>query len=228
MRKTAFFAALFGASTTASLVLADGVVDVDAGQKLFRQCAACHQVGPDAVSRVGPVLTNVVNAPVASVDDFRYSPALKDAGASGAVWDEASLDAFLTNPREYLPGNRMSFRGLRDADDRANLIGYLQSLGAGDDVVVEAGFTVAPEVLAITGDVEYGAYLASECTTCHQASGGDDGIPNIVGLPTDAFATAMHAYREKVRENPVMQLVAGRLGDEEIAALAAYFKDLED
>ena len=81
-------------------------------------------------------------------------------------------------------------------------------------------------VLAIEGDVEYGEYLASECTTCHQADGENDGIPSIVGWNTEDFATAMHAYKEKHRENPVMQMISGRLDNDEIAALAAYFKGL--
>jgi cytochrome c len=80
--------------------------------------------------------------------------------------------------------------------------------------------------LAIEGDFDYGEYLASECTTCHQASGGNDGIPSIIGWETEDFVTAMHAYKQKHRENPVMQLVAGRLADDEIAALAVYFKSL--
>lgn len=86
---------------------------------------------------------------------------------------------------------------------------------------------MAPEVLLIEGDVEYGEYLGSECTTCHQRTGANDGIPGIVGLETDVFVTAMHAYKEKHRENPVMQMISGRLANDEIAALAAYFKTLE-
>ena len=84
------------------------------------------------------------------------------------------------------------------------------------------------EILAIEGDLEYGEYLASECTTCHQADGGNDGIPSIVGWETDDFVTAMHAYKQKHRDNPVMQMVTGRLANDEIAALAAYFKSLEN
>ena len=91
----------------------------------------------------------------------------------------------------------------------------------------QPAFAVADSILSIQGDVEWGEYLASECTTCHQASGDNDGIPGIVGLPIEDFVTAMHAYREKYRDNPVMQLVTGRLSDDEIAALAAYFKGLE-
>lgn len=215
--------------TLANTAFAEGHGDVEAGQKIFRRCASCHMVGDDAVNRVGPVLTNTFGAAIAADPDFRYSNALLDAGEDGAVWDQMTLDAFLEKPRDYLPGNRMSFRGLSNEDDRTNLIAYLRSFSEGAaNVVVEDGFTVAAEILAIEGDVEYGEYLASECKTCHQASGDNDGIPNIVGLPTDNFATAMHAYRAEFRENPVMQLVTKRLNDEEIAALAAYFRDLEN
>ncbi|MEO1549964.1 MAG: c-type cytochrome [Pseudomonadota bacterium] len=82
--------------------------------------------------------------------------------------------------------------------------------------------------MALEGDLDYGAYLASECTTCHQANGANDGIPGIVGWDTDSFVVAMHAYREKHRTNPVMQMVTARLSDEEIAALAAYFGALDN
>ncbi|MEM6465450.1 MAG: c-type cytochrome [Pseudomonadota bacterium] len=88
-------------------------------------------------------------------------------------------------------------------------------------------FQVSAEILALVGDVEYGEYLASECTTCHQADGGNTGIPSIVGWDTAPFVSAMHAYKEKHRENPVMQMITSRLANDEIAALAAYFKDLE-
>ncbi len=95
--------------------------------------------------------------------------------------------------------------------------------------VTPEGFEVSDAVLAIPGDVEYGEYLASECTSCHQTTADSDGgIPVIIGWEEAAFVTAMHAYREKHRENPVMQMIAGRLGDEEIAALASYFKTLDE
>lgn len=102
------------------------------------------------------------------------------------------------------------------------------SEATGAAVPSEPEFSVAAAVLAIEGDVEYGEYLASECTTCHQVNGTNDGIPSIVGWETDDFVTAMHAYKEKHRDNPVMQMVTGRLSNDEIAALAAYFKGLEN
>ena len=81
-------------------------------------------------------------------------------------------------------------------------------------------------LLALDGDAEYGEYLASECTTCHQASGADDGIPAITGWEEETFRYAMLDYRTKLREHPVMNMIAERLGDEEIAALSAYFETL--
>ncbi|MEO0390936.1 MAG: c-type cytochrome [Pseudomonadota bacterium] len=92
------------------------------------------------------------------------------------------------------------------------------------EIAAEAGLAAAPLMLA--GDVDYGEYLSGNCTSCHQTSGANDGIPGIVGWDAVFFKLAMHEYKQKRRDNAVMQLVAGSLGDEEIAALAAYFETL--
>jgi cytochrome c553 len=76
------------------------------------------------------------------------------------------------------------------------------------------------------GDRELGQYLSSECVTCHQLSGRFQGIPPIVGWPESSFVEIMNEYRTKRRTNPVMQTIAGKFSDEEIAALAAYFASL--
>lgn len=89
-----------------------------------------------------------------------------------------------------------------------------------------AGFFVSASAPAQEGDAEYGAFLAGECVTCHQESGAFDGIPPIVGWPTESFVLAMRQYRDGERENPVMRTIAGRYGEEELAALAAYFASL--
>jgi len=79
---------------------------------------------------------------------------------------------------------------------------------------------------AVAADRELGQYLSTECVTCHRTSGqAAPGIPQIGGWPEDQFIAAMNAYRAKQRDNPVMQTVAGRLGAEDIAALAAYFAE---
>lgn len=96
-----------------------------------------------------------------------------------------------------------------------------------------AGVLLAFCGLAIPGaaraaaDAAYGAYLASECLACHQASGtASGGVPSIVGWPEADFVAAMTAYRAKRRDNPVMRTVASALSDEEISALAGYFARL--
>jgi len=209
-------------------VIAAGV-DAENGAKVFKKCASCHMVGPDAKRRSGPQLNNIIDAPAGAVDGFRYSKSLLAAAGDGLVWNFDNLDAYLKSPKRFIPKTRMSFSGLRKEADRSDVIAYLATFSEGSVTgeVVE-GFSVSSEILAIEGDLEYGEYLASECTTCHQSDGGNDGIPSINGLDVEPFVTALHAYRGKHRENSVMQLVAGRLTDEEIAALAAYFKSLEN
>lgn len=76
------------------------------------------------------------------------------------------------------------------------------------------------------GDAEYGEYLSAECVTCHQPSGANDGIPSIIGWDQNSFIAVLKSYKAKERANPAMQLVTSNLGDEEMAALAAYFARL--
>jgi cytochrome c len=83
-------------------------------------------------------------------------------------------------------------------------------------------FALTPLSPSAAGDRAFGEYLSSECVTCHQLSGQYQGIPPIVGWPDNVFIEIMNQYRTKIRENPVMQTIANKLSDEEIAALAAY------
>lgn len=101
---------------------------VAAGEGVWRQCRSCHQVGEGARNATGPMLTGILGHVAGTREGFRYSGPMRDAGAAGLVWTAETLDAYLTDPRAYLPGNRMSFRGLSDAGDRAAVIAYLQSV----------------------------------------------------------------------------------------------------
>jgi cytochrome c len=94
------------------------------------------------------------------------------------------------------------------------------------DIARNAGVDPAPLMLA--GDLEYGAYLSGECVTCHQADGTQAGIPGIAGWNDVIFKLTMQEYKLKLRSDHVMQMIAGRLGDEEIAALAAYFAQMDE
>ena len=208
--------------------------DAERGAKLFKQCSNCHMVGKKARNRVGPHLNELFGRKAASIEDYRYSKDMKRAGADGLIWTTDKLHAYIENPKALVTGTRMSFRGIKEEADRTDLLAYLRGFSANPQDIPEAEPTAAPSdpnvdpaILAIVGDRDYGEYLASECTTCHQADGGDQGIPSITGWPKDDFVTVMHAYKVKHRPHPVMQMMAGKLSDEEIAALAVYFEGVE-
>lgn len=101
--------------------------DPAAGKMVFRKCAACHTVQPGK-NRVGPSLAGVFGRKPGTAAGFKYSSAMTAFGADGKVWDAATLDTYLTNPREVVKGTRMVFPGLRKAEDRANVIAYLKSV----------------------------------------------------------------------------------------------------
>lgn len=226
---TAFLSPAYGAEETEALGNAEN------GAAVFRKCQSCHAVGPDAKNKVGPQLNEIFGRKAGAIEGFRYSDGLIREGNNGLVWDYEHLDAYLNNPKALVSDTRMNFRGLKDEQERHDVLAYLRQFSASPRDIPEAQPTAIPkeielsdEILAIVGDPEYGEYLSSECTTCHQRDGGDEGIPSITQWPTEDFVTAMHAYKEKIRPHPVMQMMAGRLTDEEIAALAAYFAALED
>jgi cytochrome c len=100
---------------------------VATGEKVFRQCKACHMVGEGAQNRVGPALNGVVGAQMAAVEGFRYSSTLEKMGEEGQVWDEEALAAFLASPRDYVKGTKMGFSGLRKDEDIAAVTEYLKS-----------------------------------------------------------------------------------------------------
>ena len=77
------------------------------------------------------------------------------------------------------------------------------------------------------GDIEYGEYLGAECAACHHQTGASEGIPSIHGMDAEVFVALMLSYRSKEMENPVMQMIAGRLDDEQIGSLALYFSKLD-
>ena len=191
------------------------------------QCAICHAIGPEAgAPGAGPSLEGVLDRPVAAAEGWSgYSPGLLAAGAAGAVWDAERLREFLADPYGLHPDTTMGFGGLGSRRDLDDLMAWLVPASRGE-IEAPAPFRVAPEVLALEGEADWGEFLAAECTTCHRRDGAADGIPSITGWPEDGFVTVLHAYREGVRRNETMQTVARRLGDEEIAALAAYFATL--
>jgi cytochrome c len=97
------------------------------GEKVFRKCKACHQVGEGAKDRTGPALNGIVDAAAGAAEGFRYSKPLAEAAEAGLVWNADELAAFLTNPKSYMKGTKMSFVGLKKEDDVEAVIAYLKS-----------------------------------------------------------------------------------------------------
>lgn len=235
MRVTALLRAASAMLALAALPgAAEDLGDPERGAKLFAQCKSCHMVGEGARNRVGPHLNELFDRRAAGLEGYRYSADMERAGADGLTWTAETLDLYIENPKALVTGTRMAFRGIDDAQARHDLIAFLRAYSASPRDIPESAPTAVPSdpdvaaaILAIEGDRDYGEYLSSECVTCHQASGSDEGIPSITGWPQDDFVVAMHAYKKQARPNPVMQMIAGRLSDEEIASLAVFFEGVE-
>lgn len=102
---------------------------IAAGEKVFKKCKACHQVGDGAKNKTGPHLNGVFGRTFGSVDGFKYSNVFKAALEEGRVWDEASLAEFLSKPKGYMKGTKMSFSGLKKDSDLEAINAYLASFG---------------------------------------------------------------------------------------------------
>ncbi len=120
-------ASLMTAATVAGAQ--DMAGDPAEGEKVFRKCQACHMVGADAEDRVGPVLNGIIGHTAGTREGFKYSPAMQEAGAGGLVWTAETIAEFLTKPKDFVKGTKMTFAGLRKEEDVANVIAYLASFG---------------------------------------------------------------------------------------------------
>lgn len=122
MYRIAFLAAVI-LTAAVSPVLAQ---DVAAGEKDFLVCRACHQIGPTAKNAVGPVLNGVVGRKAGSFPGYVYSDANK---GSGLVWTPEELDKYLTSPQTVVPHTKMIFPGLKNAQQRQDVIAFLEQYG---------------------------------------------------------------------------------------------------
>ena len=136
--------------------------DASAGEAVFRKCTACHTINQGGANGIGPNLWGTMGAPLAHVAGYAYSDALRSKGGS---WTWQAMDEWLASPRAYAPGTKMTFAGLSDPQDRANLMAYLNAQGsniplppppaaepespaeaAAENAAAPAGNGVAPEV----------------------------------------------------------------------------------
>ncbi len=112
----AFGVALALGSTSAS------AADLKRGEKVFKKCKACHSLKPGK-KKVGPSLHGVIGEKAAGMKGYKYSKAMKGANLT---WDDKTLDGYLTKPKKFLKGTKMSFSGLKKQADRDNVIAYIK------------------------------------------------------------------------------------------------------
>lgn len=126
-RKYTIFWVLLAGAVCSATGAADAAGDIDRGERAFRACVACHSLQPGR-HLTGPSLAGIWGKQAGTVAGFtRYSEALK---AADLIWNAETLDAWLKNPRAFIPKNRMTFRGIPEPAARQDLIAYLQAVAA--------------------------------------------------------------------------------------------------
>ena len=103
--------------------------DLDAGKKAFAKCKACHSIKEGGKKKLGPNLWGIYGNDIASVECMKYSKALKKYAAEAGTWQDENLDKWLENPKALVKKTKMIFPGLKKADERANIIAYMKSMG---------------------------------------------------------------------------------------------------
>jgi cytochrome c len=101
--------------------------DAAAGEKVFAQCRACHQIGETAKNAVGPVLNGLFGRKAGTIEGYSYSPANKN---SGITWDEATFREYIKDPKAKIPGTKMIFPGLKDEKRIDDLVAFLKQFDA--------------------------------------------------------------------------------------------------
>tara|TARA_R110002020_G_scaffold25240_6_gene82297 strand:+ start:801 stop:1199 length:399 start_codon:yes stop_codon:yes gene_type:complete len=105
--------------------------DAVAGAKVFKKCAACH-TATEEKNKIGPHLVGIIDRPVASIADYKYSEAMTGHAAEKPIWDEAALTEYLHDPKGVVKGTKMTFVGLKKDQDIADVIAYLKDPAAAE------------------------------------------------------------------------------------------------
>ncbi len=160
------------AMAAALIVMAPGsaeAVDIANGKKLAKKCQVCHTLEKGGKNKLGPNLYGIIGSDSASVPGYKYSDAMKN---SGVIWDGGTFKKFITKPRKFIKGTKMSFKGIKKANQRLDLLAYFETL---HDVVLDSTHV---------GDPAAGAIAAiKHCTACHSFTKGGNTIfgPNLWG-----------------------------------------------
>ena len=181
--------------------------DATAGEKVFMRCKTCHAVGEGAKNRVGPHLNDVLGRTAGALPDFKYSPAMTEAGKGGLAWNEETLAALLADPRGFVKGTKMAFAGLKKEEDLANLTAYLKTFSdaapAGSEPATPApeekqshadetpAPAAAPEASAAAPIAAHGVLHLGRAATPDEIAAWDIDIsPDGAGLPEGSGTVA--------------------------------------
>ena len=168
----------------------------DRGAAAVRKCQSCHSFGEGEPAKQGPNLYHIVGASEAHMDGFAYSDALLAHKAAGDTWTYENLNTFLTNPKAYAPGTKMSFAGVRSPEERADILAYLQTLSS--EPVPFPAADAAPAESAAEGEAAPTAESAepaapaavTETPTTTETETTVEGTPAAGGEATQAPAAA--------------------------------------
>ncbi len=116
-----------GAEAEQPIAVYLAAADPAKGEQVFKKCAACHNADQGGAHALGPNVYAIMGAPVAGKPGFAYSDALK---SKGGTWDWETMSAWLANPKKFAPGTKMTFAGLGNPEDRANLMAWLNTKGS--------------------------------------------------------------------------------------------------
>lgn len=146
----------FAVGLSVSAAFAGG--DPAKGKRVAKKCTACHTLDKGGKNLLGPNLYGIVNQPAAAVPGYRYSKAME---SSGVVWTEPALSAFFAKPKKFMKGTKMSFRGIKSAQQRADLIAYLKTFADATSVAVSQGDPAKGKIAAV-----------EHCAVCHSFEKG--------------------------------------------------------
>ena len=153
--------------------------DAAKGENVFKKCAACHNADPGGANALGPALFGVMGGPVAGKPGFAYSDALKGVGGS---WDWDKMSTWLANPKKFAPGTKMTFAGLSNPQDRADVMAFLNSRGGKLTVPPPPAEGAAPSPEAAAAEnAAGGAQKAEDQPVLNSAEAAKGGQKNVGG-----------------------------------------------